>query len=487
MCAIAAAVAWWIPPSDVVELVCDQSEVLVGRYSENRFFVNLLTSLPLALIGGLLVSRVRFDRLFAFKAIAVALGALLAFVVVDVALRFARDARYEETDVASARAAAPQGPQGPQGKKPIEWPHDWEGGSIKRRPPNTVYENIATRDRPPGGLTYPNRPAGYLDGKRRLVTLTVDERGFRNPPGRQQSEIVVLGDSFAEGSEMTDADVWPRLLERELGRSVYNLGISGGSPRHSVNNLLAFADELAPKVVLCLVYEGNDFKVHKADEKISRGKAIYDVAQEAVKDSPVIKRLRSWLVDTFEGVRSDAPIPGWDSMGWMPVALRFGGSTSHVAFKPNRVERLYVTEDEFARSKGWAHTVDALRALKEACASRGARLVFVFAPDAPHVVLPLVADEIPAEGLHRFADMELSRLPPPAEFKQRFFERVESQERVFARYCADEGIEFVSLTEPLRDAIRRGEQVYFTYDQHWSPLGHVVAANAIAAYLRAQP
>jgi hypothetical protein len=38
----------------------------------------------------------------------------------------------------------------------------------------------------------------------------------------------------------------------------------------------------------------------------------------------------------------------------------------------------------------------------------------------------------------------------------------------------------VSATEPLRRAIAAGEQVYFTYDQHWTRLGHEVAARLVA-------
>ncbi|NLH16812.1 MAG: hypothetical protein GX455_09550 [Phycisphaerae bacterium] len=47
-------------------------------------------------------------------------------------------------------------------------------------------------------------------------------------------------------------------------------------------------------------------------------------------------------------------------------------------------------------------------------------------------------------------------------------------------YCRGKGIEFISLTEPLREAILAGKRAYFAYDQHISPEGHQIVAEQLA-------
>jgi hypothetical protein len=62
---------------------------------------------------------------------------------------------------------------------------------------------------------------------RRTVTIGADglrENGRARPPGRP---VLVLGDSFAFGDEVDDADTWPAQLEAKLARPVLNGGVFG--------------------------------------------------------------------------------------------------------------------------------------------------------------------------------------------------------------------------------------------------------------------
>jgi lysophospholipase L1-like esterase len=52
--------------------------------------------------------------------------------------------------------------------------------------------------------------------------------------------------------------------------------------------------------------------------------------------------------------------------------------------------------------------------------------------------------------------------------------------------AAREGIAVLDLTTPLESALARGESPYFADDTHWNAVGHRVAAEAIAADLRAR-
>jgi len=100
--------------------------------------------------------------------------------------------------------------------------------------------------------------------------------------------------------------------------------------------------------------------------------------------------------------------------------------------------------------------------------------------------MPLVRDRVSPEALRAFAAFAEDELPDAAEFHERFFARIDVQESTLREFCASEGIDFVSTTGPLRDAMARGEQVYFTYDPHWTSLGHAIAARTIGEHLRAR-
>ena len=56
---------------------------------------------------------------------------------------------------------------------------------------------------------------------------------------------------------------------------------------------------------------------------------------------------------------------------------------------------------------------------------------------------------------------------------------LDHREEVIATWCNRESLRFISLTPALRTASTTGQQCYSTYDQHWSPVGHEVAAKSI--------
>jgi hypothetical protein len=449
--------ALWGVPNDVVGLVAKQEPILLGRYALGQFVALVLLTGILLTLAALLASGARFDRELAARVGLVIGSVLLGVTLVSLASHWLVTPRYLERTVEAPEAE----------------------GTTRQRLPNQSVE-ILRRDVPPAARSYANAPAGYPDS---LVTLTSDARGFRNRERRDRADVVAVGDSFTEGSMVSDDQVWTVLLERELGCPVYNAGISGGTPLQYLSNLLSFGFELEPRVVVVLVYEGNDFKRHRAEQPRSRLERLGD---RVFEDSPLRARLNRWLVQTFGGLRAQAPLPESLALDWMPVAVPSPAGVHHYSFEPKRLVRLYWTEPEFERAPEWTENARAFREIRDQAERRGARVVFAYAPSVPHVVMPLVRDRVSAEALRAFAAIAEDDLPAPAEFQERFYAGIDAQETVFRRFCAAEGIEFVSTTKPLRDAMARGVPVYFTYDPHWTPPGHAVAARAIAEHLRAR-
>lgn len=452
---------WKVAPNHVVELVAEQDAILLGRYSLGQFGALAILSAILLTLAALLASRVRFDRELAIRAALVTASVLLALTLASLGSQLLVPARYLE------RGAAERADD------------DVAVGPTRQRQPNQRFEMLRSDD-PPAARSYARPPAGF---PAQTITLTTDDRGFRNRERQARYDAVAVGDSFTEGSMVSDEQVWPVLLGRETGCSVYNAGISGGTPRQYLGNLLSFGLELEPRLALVLVYEGNDFKRHREEQPRS---AFTRFREFVFKDSPLRARLNRWLVQTLGPVRAAAPLPGSPALAWMPVAVSTPAGVHHYAFEPKRLVRLDWSKPEFERAPEWTETAGVLREMHEQAERRGARLVLVYAPSTPHVVMPLVRDRVSPQELRAFAAIERDDLPDAARFHERFFGRIDVQEIVFREFCAAQGIECVSTTAALRDAMGRGEQVYFSYDPHWTPLGHAVVARTIAERLRAR-
>jgi len=97
-----------------------------------------------------------------------------------------------------------------------------------------------------------------------------DELGFCNPPGkamRQDADVVTIGDSFTWCTLVSPDATFTALLEQNLGMSTYNLGAPGIGPYEYVEVLRRYGTGLRPKVVIMVIYGGNDLRDAKRYER----------------------------------------------------------------------------------------------------------------------------------------------------------------------------------------------------------------------------
>lgn len=483
---LGCSLALWTTESDLLKLIARQEEILFGRYSRGHFGALLALTPLLWGLAAALWARTTLLRALGNFLLGTASTLVSILLLVYLSSLLAGPARYAETDAAEDERA-----------RELEL-----AGVLRHRPPNERYE-LTWVDEPPQARSYPDAPPGYgaVD-----IVLTSDERGFRNPNytgGRP--DIVVVGDSFAAGSHVSDDQGWVELLQRRSGQRFYNLGVSGSGPRTYLNNFVYHGIDLAPRQVLFMLYEGNDFKrsvilppagarVTAADQAAEPApppgllKRLDRHLSQAMKSSPVTGGLRELSHRVFEPARSDRPVPGYEAaMGFMPVAVTApDGRLRHYSFKPKRLLSLYHDPEQWAASSIWQATTALLDEFVQRARDHGIEPVFFYAPSKPHVVLPLVADEdLPAEQLWQFARHDRRSLPEPELFKKEIMQRLDSQASVFMDWCRDRDQRCLDLTPALTRATAAGIQTYFTYDQHWSPDGNRVVADAIEAFLAA--
>jgi lysophospholipase L1-like esterase len=280
--------------------------------------------------------------------------------------------------------------------------------------------------------------------------VTYDRNGFRNQRDLERANVVVIGDSFVEGLTVTDAELVTSQLAALQGEVVANLGQSTYGPLQELIVLKRYALPLHPRTVVWMFFEGND---------------LQDVIgyQRALQHPPDFLHAfwaRSFTRSALLAVKRllEPPVkpPGTKRAG-LCRAPDAQSLTTYFGYraKPFSPEELAAL-DETARTLA---TADQL------CTAQGARLVFVFVPTKFRVL----------HDLCQFADNSECRnwaLPDMPE-------RLQSALRSISP-----GIGFLDLTPYLVEAAKTAEFPYYRDDEHWTPAGHKVAAEALSHYLK---
>lgn len=457
----------WTRHSDVIDLIARQRPVLFGRYSQGHAGALIILTPILWAVTLALASRQPLRRTLGNTAIGIATSLIAIIAVTYFAHFFARAPLYVENPLTAEQAKTMH-----------------LAGEVRRRPPNQSYELIYN-DVPEQARSYPDAPPGYPDIK---VRLTTDANGFRNVNMQSQYDILAVGDSFVAGSNVSDEQCWSALLAKATNHSVYNLGVGGSGPPTYMSNYVYFGLNFKPRVALFMIYEGNDFKedvVINDPKPPTLPQRIAQHIEDAMHSSPVTLGLKRLSHDVFEKLGSTKPVPKYkEKLGFMPIALRSGDTTHYYSFEPKRAIYLNYSVAEFSTSPEWQATAKILQQIISISREHNIKPAFIYAPSAPHVVLPLVKDDIPAEQLRYFSTFKQKHLPPAEQFKQQLFENLDSEQKVVLDFCETQGIDCIALTDALRSATAAGRQTYFSYDQHWTPDGHMIAASAIEQFLR---
>lgn len=436
----------WAIPGNVAKLVAREQHVMLGRYSRAHFCWLVVAGLlsMIAIYIRTAPTPLSMKRRV-FGLIASALALFPALVIVDLGLRL--------------RTSYPYQP----------------GDHVYHRPPHARYE-LTYEDVPEQRRSFPNTPPGY---GRVACVMTYDAEGFRNAVDRSQCDIVTLGDSFTEGSRVTDSEPWPVRLEELTGLAVCNLGISGYGPPEYIAALEHFGLPKRPKLVICMLYEGNDFRSLRVEAKSG---VTY---RQVIATSPLVVAANHFLVQYIGAMGAGRDVPALDSLRWLPLSVPDGEGGRAYAFAAKQLTDLYVTREKFELDESWYVITTLLRQMKRACDDAGAELVVAYAPLKAHVVLPLAADRLSGKDVRRFMQYKNRKLKGPEgdAFLPSLLEHLDHRESVVREWCERRSIRFVSLTEPLRRDAAAGRQVFYTYDQHWSPPGHECAARTIAKAL----
>jgi lysophospholipase L1-like esterase len=233
---------------------------------------------------------------------------------------------------------------------------------------------------------------------------------------------------------------------------VANLGQYGYGPLEELAVLRRFGLPLHPRTVIWMFFEGNDLndvlRYRKASVRGRTPQRFWSSFWE-----------RSFTINALAQIRKQ----------YRQLSRPFGKKRSGTIGEPNAQQRtIYFVYSAPPLSSeqldAFNQTLDTIATAHQLCANHASRLIFVFIPAKFRV----------------FRD--LCKFPEASECRKWSLNDLpDRMSKAIRAVSAD--IRYLDLTRDFIGSVRRGELPYYADDDHWSPEGHKVAAEAINAYL----
>jgi hypothetical protein len=288
----------------------------------------------------------------------------------------------------------------------------------------------------------------------RLLLYRTDEHGFRNPPGGSRADIVFIGDSYTEGSVVSEEETFISRVGATSGLRVANLGRARYCLQQELLVLRKYGLGYRPRVVVWEVFEYKDLYSAEA----------FDAWRRSGGRQPQPSRMEQYVAGSvINSLLTRTARPS----GSCKLKLTGGGAEPyllHFAYRADGPERYPLGFSETKRSLDSGYSL---------CRSRGIQLLVLFMPT-------------PVRFLEKHLDFQDPRdreqlLPGGATSDPRDFG---SQ---FALYCRRRQIPFIDLEPVLRArAAVDNRHLIFPTDEHLGTGGNEAVAEAVLQWLQSR-
>jgi lysophospholipase L1-like esterase len=344
-----------------------------------------------------------------------------------------------------------------------------------------------------GGLWYSEYGEYRAEVRINARGLRDREIGYDNPSGMYR--ILVLGDSFAEGAQVSLAETFPKQLETRLasaGRSVevINGGVSGWGTDQEAIFYAIEGFRYQPDLVLLCVYTANDVLNNSARLEVARMGSVqkpffrleagelvvptfpFQLPPDEDVPPPPLLTFSDWLRPRSALYRTMMPylrnIPATRrALGRMGL---LGGVGVALADEPDLpiTFQVYRSEPSPEWEEAWALTGALIRRLDVEVRNHGGRLAVVVI-SAPEQV---------------YANRWAAAFKPASPTPDLGWD-AQAPNRRLAAILDDAGIPYLDLLPIFQNAAAQpgSHPLHFRYDFHWSPAGHALAGQALEAFL----
>jgi hypothetical protein len=329
------------------------------------------------------------------------------------------------------------------------------------------------------------------------VDVSISDQGLRDrsypearTPGTRR--MLVLGDSFAWGYGVEQAEIWHEVLEaRHPGWEIINAGVAGYGTDQQLLYLERRGLEFEPDVVLLLLHP-NDFLDNNEPFRYGYFKPHYELDGDSLRLTQVPVPQLDWearfdrylrfhtyllyrvyhapeIYEAWQEARGEAREPP-------PVSAKPRAPEKAVkTATPEPAEATSPTPPKERQRAAQSDEEDAERQRKRrerrqrAAASRPARKSKY---DVDLALTERLLRELRDQASANAAKFLVVSVPMPDPPRSRF-----------ARSVEDAGIPLLLLDAALRNP---AEPIRYANDPHWTPHGHALAADAIEGFLREQ-
>ena len=353
-----------------------------------------------------------------------------------------------------------------------------------------------------GWRTTPNQVAGKDRLEFRGI-IRINSKGLRDEehsyePAPSVFRIVLLGDSFMQGTSVDYQDSLPFLLEQALADKrvqVINCGVEGYSLVQELLFLKMEGTKYHPDLVLVAMYAENDVAdsalctappedgetktvrpyarretdgrlvftevdVERLQKELDREHKIYTPFELLVRSMrrSMTSRVYKLAIGRF---RQKLEEKNDNPNLWLGVHAE--------VFNPALCPEVPWSSEEYKRrwEEAWRVTERTLEEIKAVAEGSGSPLAVFSVPSKLQVE-------------SRYLDTVKRRFPGME------FDLLKAERRLQA-ICSVRGIPFLGLVETFRDAAAEGHQLFYQIDDaHWNAAGHRLAAQETAQWLRDQ-
>ena len=318
------------------------------------------------------------------------------------------------------------------------------------------------------------------------------ERTHEKPPGT--SRVLVLGDSFVEGYQVEEDEVFTHLLEGELNaesESKWEV-INGGTIGYSTDQSLLFFREsgrLFEPDVTILVFFLNDVWFNSVSDAAISG-ANQPIPKPLFELSSGRLELTAVPVPDPAGYEVGAPKRRRGTIGWLKAHSRifallknairssallhalaidlglagrpqYGQLSIDTPIPVPDVYRVWEVNAHPEMESAWQLTETLMLDLRDDVERQGGEFVLFYAPSIVEVVEEFWLDTRRKYGL---ADDEWDRDLPRTKIHD---------------IAARNDLSLIDPLEAMRVSYNAGSPPYFENDRHWNETGHVIVAGAM--------
>lgn len=327
------------------------------------------------------------------------------------------------------------------------------------------------------------------------------ERDFLFSVRREQARLFLFGDSYLVSNDFKGL---PYRLNEELGIPTFRRTF--GDPG-AMETVYAFLNQTPAELL-----RGRTVMV-----EISEESGVWVSSQ--INGAPVGRTLRKWFClllyhgasalgigDRFRphgsvGLPSSTAVPleSWrtpsgkevrtDPDHFNPVVFRYKGTDRAVGFFDRGLVFLTWDPPFFEGRTPVVSLENWLRRIGRLGRRKGADVAVLYVPSKFSAWWPVLGPILDYDKMFRFVSRNRrfnGTIRSPEGLRNVLPRTVDLWRNRLVEFCRGEGIGFIDLTVPYRDATVRGGNVYREFDTHWNEEGIRIAAAEVSRYLESK-